>query len=604
MTNFNDPSGPAIPAAQSPSGDAGGPPPDFYGAPGGSASRRNWLIIAIAVLVAAALVLIAVVVTHSRSDATGAASPDGAALDLLGATSRRDPMAVTALLAPAESAGFAETLQNLQQRAKGSGLQRGGGMAGLSDGMTVTTKNVTTTVGVIRDDLAKVTFTGGTITTDFDPAKANAGLREAAGKSLKAEHQTVDIRRELAADGPNGETILPFVMAVKQGGQWYVSPSYTIAEYAAAADGSGGAAAGNGAIDTTHFATPEAAVDGFLAAVSDSVKAASVIPLAKALPSYYGQLVATYPALFQAGSSDGSRISFAKGSYRTHKVDGVTLVDVKSLNFAAPDGTSGEHMSGTLAGNCVTLSGQGKHCSTDAGSMAGMGPLGDLSDPSGVVTTKDGAGWHVDPEQTILQSLRLSTRKITDQQFNRFLGIYLHIPQPALNIKPDATLTGNTVTVTLRGDTTSDATSNGATGADSFSPEAMGTAVVGLQVTAGQKVTLDAQASGGEDFVSMMVATPDGWANGGIFGDSSGDEAYGTFSYDGPAPAADANPTDGDSYSTDYLPPTDSSTDGDYSTMSGPDMGPVTFTPKKSGKANIIVMGSKGASITVTRTAD
>lgn len=589
MTGFNGPSGPSIPAVQGPSGDGGGDPTNYFDDPQTGGSRRNWLIVTIAVVVAAALVLVALVVTRSTADGKGAASPDGAALDLLGATSKRDPMAVTALLAPAESAGFAQTLQNLQRHAKGSGLQRGGGLNGLSDGMTVTTKNVTTKVGVIRDDLAKVTFTGGTITTDFDPAKANAGLREAAGKSLKPQHQTVDIRRELATPGPDGRSIAPFVMAVKQSGRWYVSPSYTIAEYAAAADGSAGAAAGNGAIDTTHFASPEAAVDGFLDAVSDSVRTASLTPVAKALPSYYGQLVATYPELFQSGSSDGSRISFGKGHYRTHKVDGVTLVDVKSLSFEATDGTSGEHVSGTLAGNCITLSGQGKQCSTDAGSMAGMGSLGDLSNPSGVVTTKDSAGWHVDPEQTILQSLRLSTQKITDQQFNRFLGIYLHVPQLALNIKPDATLTGDSVTVTLRDDASTDSTAP-----DSMATDSMGTAVVGMQVTAGQKVTLDAQVSGEDDtssgraFVSMMVATPDGWASDGIFG--SGEEYY------------DDVPTDA---ATDFLPPTDTTeADGDYSILSGPGMGPVTFTPKRSGKANIIVMGSKTATVTVTRTAN
>ena len=589
MTSFNDPSGPLIPSAHGSSDDAGGGVPDFID-PQDSGSRRNWLIAAIAVVVAAALVLVGVFVARSTSDAKGAATPDGAALDLLGATSKRDPMAVTALLAPAESAGFAETLQSLQRHAEDSGLQRGGGLNGLSDGMTVTTRNVTTKVGVIRDDLAKVTFTGGTITTDFDPAKANPGVRDVAGKPLKPEHRTVDVRRELTTDGPNGERILPFVMAVRQNGRWYVSPSYTLAEYAAATDGSGGAAAGNGAIATTRFSSPEEAVDGFLAAVSASVRTSSITPVAKALPSYYGQLVATYPQLFTAGSPDGSRISFSNGSYRRHETDGVTLVEVKSLGFEATDGSSGERVSGTLAGNCITLSGQGKQCSTDAGSMAGMGALGSLSAPSGVVTTKDSAGWHVDPEQTILQSLRLSTKKITDQQFNRFLGIYLHVPQLALNIEPDATLTGNSVRVTLR---------------DDSGDGAMGTAVVGLRVTAGKKVTLQAQASG-EDFVSMMVATPDGWVNDGVFGDDG--DAYGEFAYaeTGSATGTYDDPTDvPDDFPTDYLPPADATgPDGDYSVMTGPGMDPVTFTPKKSGRASIVLMGSKGAAVTVTRTTN
>ncbi|RNI23939.1 hypothetical protein [Flexivirga caeni] len=281
-------------------------------------------------------------------------------------------------------------------------------------------------------------------------------------------------------------------------------------------------------------------------------------------------------------------------------VDGTTLVEIKHLTFTATDGTNGEHLSGTIDGNCVQLSDRAKQCSEQALNDA-VGPFGDVIDAPGVVTTKDAAGWHVDPEQTLLQSLRISTAKLSDNQFNRTVGAYFHVLQVAQNLTPDATLSGNSVTVKLRADST---------------------AVVGLQVKAGQKVTLMAKTARDDDVVGMTVATPDGWADDGSFGsfayagsyEDSG-EGYGGVPTDATAYPS-GYPTDdapsgsatglGSGSSTDF--PTDFSTDGseDYSALSGPDMDDdgmqtVTFTPKKSGTAKIIVLGTAGASVTISR---
>jgi len=583
VTDSTVPSGPAIPPAGAPADWSGGgdpagfPPPQDAGGP-----RRNWLLAAIAVIVTAVLVLAGVMVLRSKSDDTGAASPDGAALNLLEATAKRDPMALTAMIAPAESAGVAQTLQNLEKRAKGSGLQKGGGLNAMSDGTTITTKNVTTKVGAVRDDLAKVTFTGGTMTTDFDPARANPGLRTMAGKSLRAQHKTIDIRRDLATPAADGRDIAPFVMVVKSGGRWYVSPSYTIAEYASQSEQSTGAAAGSGNITTEHFGSPEAAVSGFLKAISDSARTASITPIAKALPAYYGKLIATYPELFRSDEPADASITFSDSAFSRKVVDGTTLVDIKRLRFTATDG-DGQRMSGAVDGDCIKLAGQPKQCIDGTMPVGTAGLFGDLADLRGIVTTKDSSGWHVAPEQTLIQSLRLTTGKVSDSEFNRMLGLYLHVPQMALNVAPDATLTGSSAKVTLH---------------DDFGG-GLGVAVVGTRVTAGKKVTLNLQ-SAQDDFASMEVVTADGWVDDGYSGDFgegyAGSETYGPTDV-----PTDAFPSD--AFPSDF--PTDASADDsvmpdDYSVLAG-DMGAVSFTPTKSGKANIVIIGAKGATVTVTR---
>lgn len=425
-----------------------GPPP----AAPGSTRKRNWIIassLVVVVAVVAALVTTLVMMGGSN-ERKGASSADTAALDMLAAATRRDTSAIAKLIVPAEAGSLGEIVDALQQRAQDVGVQKGGGHDGLLAGVTITTANVRTKVDDLRGDLARVTFTDGTIDVRFDPGTANPGLKDLFGDDLESGHGTIDVH-DLQTYGRDGARIDPFVMTVKQGDRWYVSPAYTAIEHAMLDDGGYKADYRAKPVTPERFGSPEDAAAGFVAALSKTVDQNSLDPLIATLPTYYGQMAATYRSFLQSdtGLEEIQRLTFSDGRYSSEVHDGVTFVNVDHLKFEAV--ANGERASGVINEGCVTVDGESeKFCGGDApGAVVAVG-TGVLAGQNGVVATRDSVGWHIDPVQTMVGSTLYTVKNSTDDQLYRLLGFEFRIPEMAMKAKADASLVGkNSVSVTF-----------------------------------------------------------------------------------------------------------------------------------------------------------
>ncbi|MDL9935447.1 hypothetical protein QSJ18_01675 [Gordonia sp. ABSL1-1] len=446
--------------------------------------RRNWLLAGLAVLVVAAVAITAIVAWTGRSDNDGGAgTAEAAALDVLAAATKRDTMAAVALIAPSEAGPLQQVLTNAQRKAEEAGVQEGGGTDGLLEGVTITTENVHTKVESLRSGLSRVTFTSGTITARFDPAKANQGLRELFGDDLESGEGTIDVA-DLRGRSNRGDAIDPFVMVVSEGGRWYVSPGYTSAEYAWRGNDQGEADYNAKPVDAKRYSSPEEAAAGFVAALSESVDANSIDPITAALPGYYGRMVAIYGAQVRddLDLDEVHELRFSNGKYSSENKNGVTYVHVDRLDYSAT--AEGENVSGTIEGNCVTVEGE-RHCADDAVREELPGFTEGLTSDIGVVATKDDVGWHIDPVQTVVGTSLLSVDATSVDSIYRAIGIEGELPKMVAKIKPDASLVGTqSVTVT--------------SGVD-------GRAVVDMDVRAGQPVTISISPSNTSSYVSFRV---------------------------------------------------------------------------------------------------
>ena len=536
-----------------PQGQPFGPQGQQYGQPGqpyvfgapppaGGNRRRNWLVGGSIVAVLAVVAVVALVFLTRTGAETGANSADAAALDMLAAVTKRDTTAVVELVAPAEAGSLRQVLDSAQAKAESVEVQKGGGQDGLLEGVTISTENVNTNVEQLRSNLARVTFTGGTLTARFDPDTANQGLKDLFGDDLESGSGTINVS-ELQTYGRNGDAVDPFVMAVKQGDRWYVSPAYTAMEYVEIDNGGAKADYSARPVEPRAFPTPEAAADGFVSALSEAVEKNNIDPVIAALPGYYGELFATYRTLItdDLDLSDVQQLTFSNGKYSTEELNGLTYVNVDNLEFYAI--AEGESVRGVITGDCVKIDGEEEVCGNALDDEASP-LLGDIASKNAYVATQDDIGWHIDPVQSAMGSILYTLDNTTDEQLYRMLGLELDVPQMTLKVKGDASLQGtNSVSLRLP-DGRRFESKNG---------------IVDLDVQAGQPVTIEVKNADPDSFSSSFrVHTSDGYAQD-----------------------VDRRTTRG--YTTRGAPAT------------------FTFTPETTETAKIVIRGDAGSVVEVTR---
>ncbi|MFZ2510406.1 MAG: hypothetical protein WAW85_04870, partial [Gordonia sp. (in: high G+C Gram-positive bacteria)] len=522
----------------------GQPPVPPFGdppSPAGGNRRRNWLVGGAVIAVLAVIAVVALVWLTGRPGAeAGASSADSAALDMLAAVTKKDTTAVVELIAPAEAGSMRQILDNAQAKAESVGVQKGGGHDGLLAGVMITTENVRTSVEDLRGNLARVTFTGGTLTAHFDPASANQGLKDLVGNDLESGQGTIDVN-EMRVSGYDGESKDPFVMVVKQNDRWYVSPAYTAIEYSMLDAGRNYADYNASVVDPRGFETPEAAAGGFVSALSESVDKNNLDPVIAVLPAYFGELAATYRTFLtdEVDLNEVDQLTFADGKFSSEERSGVTFVNVDNLAFTAV--ADGERVQGVISGGCLRIDGESEqHCGDQVvrGQLGMSSVAGNLASKSAVVATQDVLGWHIDPVQSVLGGIRYSLDNVTEDQLYRLIGFNGGVAEMAMQAKADASMEGkNSVTLTLP-----DGPRNSAS---------MG--VVDVEVQAGQPVTI-----------------------GLTGGRSSGHETFRVHTSDGIARTSDGS-------------------------RWGSASSPLTFTPQTTETVKIEVQGDPNTSVEVTR---
>jgi hypothetical protein len=230
----------------------------------------------------------------------GSGDPHGAVEAFADAVSDEDVVAAVLTMTPTEVGSAHELYDPLIELLVRNGELAGSPLAGVNieiEGLELETVT-------LHEDVAKVYLRGGTITLDVVAAEIDPVLRERSplGEDLHeeidiAELQTVidDANAELgsfAAEMTNGATTTgeisgPFLMTVRHEDRWYVSPTYSIAEYAREALGVPMPEFGAWKDEVGPGAdSPSAVLESFVGALSalDSEMLASAIESGETLP--------------------------------------------------------------------------------------------------------------------------------------------------------------------------------------------------------------------------------------------------------------------------------------------------------------------------------
>jgi hypothetical protein len=240
---------------------------------------------------------------------------------------------------------------------------------------------------------------------------------------------------------------------------------------------------------TKSYGSPEAAAAGFVDGLVTTMSSADITPVAETLSNDDGTLLATYPSLFTRGRGKPTQVVGSPKFTATTTGDTarVTIDDLEVVNEE-----SGKQA--TIHGGCITT---GSNTKCAHGSRKGALLLGPLQ--HGVIATRDGTGWHIDPFASYFVSFADSIGNASQDAVASILANQLHLPEAYLRLQAQATLSSNQSTnVTLN--------ELGAPAA------ARGMAVLDLPVHAGGTVNLrtDTGASGGMSYLECTVVGKSG----------------------------------------------------------------------------------------------
>lgn len=387
---------PGATALQEPAGaqDVG-----FQGEP--PRSRRGlWIgLVATAVVLVGGGALAAYLMVFSKLD--GAATPEAAVTQLIEGVAHKDGIAVYGAISPSEIDALSPLLSAQKGDADDENRKS---LVKVLDAFDVDLAGLDVTVEPIGDGLAKVSVIDGTLTVDGDAKEivdaladvyepTMGGLEGLTGGSTddmwdqaatqvdQALPWSVDAT-ELTWDAEAGPQ-QPFLVAVEEGGSWYVSPLMTLGEYInVGTDGSRGTmpdVSSAGAADTA-----EAAGTQFVRATA-ALLGGDAGPMAEALPSAEARFVSVY---VQAWLDDAESLV---GDVTVDEATFVpTAIDDEHARLAVGRIALGGENPATIEGVCVTDESSGqKVCADDSALGKQLG-----FDELGLVAVREGAGWH------------------------------------------------------------------------------------------------------------------------------------------------------------------------------------------------------------------
>ena len=220
-------------------------PDDTTGEPGelpGRAAR-----IARIAAVAVGLIFLAVigyaVVGALGGDGTGGDNPEAVVEAMAVAASNEDTLGMLALLAPAEVGTFSEIYPDLMEWAAREGHIEGGDLLA---GLDIDISGLEVEATHLHPDVAIVELRAGTLAVTADPATADPSYVERFGSdySTTVDEMLAEIQETV---GESQDDVIDFglgelfelhapesihLMTVRSGGRWYISPLYSVVEFA------------------------------------------------------------------------------------------------------------------------------------------------------------------------------------------------------------------------------------------------------------------------------------------------------------------------------------------------------------------------------------
>ena len=164
----------------------------------------------------------------------GASSPEAAVEDLAAALEEEDPVAALATMDPDEVEALGDVYESAAARAEAIGFAPDAAALG---GVDIALSGLRYDVDELGDGVAKVTVSGGadlTVTRDELGGRTEAVVERLAEEDGEEPEDRLEGELEdedLVVTDDEGDEVDPFVVTVRRGGGWYVSPLHTAAQY-------------------------------------------------------------------------------------------------------------------------------------------------------------------------------------------------------------------------------------------------------------------------------------------------------------------------------------------------------------------------------------
>lgn len=363
----------------------------------------------------------------------GASSATNSVKDFLGALEDEDWTRLGLLLPPDETdqlAGLIGDIGDLQSKL-GSTAQS---PIDQFEGVSVEISDLRLTSEAVATDLTKVSIERATIILkidartiesladlipDVDPAAVGAVEVEVSIAGPEVTYKTttaddVDTGTESMVVGDREQA--PFLMAVRRGGGWFVSPTFTAAQYTAEEMGWQTADPGP---SEAGYDSPERALTGFVEGLIETLQTADITHVADAMGGVEARLLKTYAPGINAELEADSDFDFDFGIESPVTIDNLEVEVARGNNdqarvridkVKATVRSEGTEATVVFDGDCIRTVGEDdQDCISDGGPFAERlyGAFGHV-----VAVPADG-GWKISPVATYFDWIAIAQRAIS-----------------------------------------------------------------------------------------------------------------------------------------------------------------------------------------------
>ncbi len=426
-------------------------PLPVYAAPAAAKRGRGKLVGAIAagvMLLGGAGTAIAI----RSSSNSGAVSPEAAVQSMMNAIEAGDWLGAMETMPQGERQFYVKVAEKSMTEAKRLGFLSEAGSARKVSGIKIDFKDITMQSLTVNDRIARVTITGGSVTSDITASELPIGdvLNKLMGH---ANASVTDLHNEQTIT-PDDDSSKGFIGTVKDDDGWHVSLMYTAAENAR-----GRKAMPREAIAAKGAGSPEKAVEEMVqAGLSADVNRVLelVDPQEGAVFHDYGQLLVDAVNQDDIDTTDWPKVEELQ--LTSAPGDWGTVVGLKKLVVASTNSDNGSKERATIeqSGNCTSITSETdgevmdtqKFCSTDMQDMFLNGGDGTCDEgdqdcaranvaqdvmraitnraaanplQSGIVTRQIDGKWYISPSSTLADAIFRLTKLVERSDIEKLL---------------------------------------------------------------------------------------------------------------------------------------------------------------------------------------
>ena len=351
----------------------------------------------------------------------GAKTPEAAVTQMMDAAVSKDLVGLYGMTSPSEFESAMTGLGLFMDRMSADSDLDTGELTDVSedylDAFDLTMDGLEVEVEEIEDGLAKVSIVAGELTIDADAealsdatidamAQLESGpmseLFALSGSSLPTDAEIRDeigtaVAETFPMDVSAADLEDPFLMVVREGDSWYVSPTLTVLEYGAISEG-----VERGTLPSDdlagQFDSPEAAADGLVAGVTEYLSTGDESALLSTLPLADRRALSLYGAFDEIDVAEIEELqeilenSVIDPSFTVRdEDDGVAWLQLETLSFTGEvDGVPGTV---EIDGECLSADVDGQAvnaCLDDVPALKELG-LGDLS----LIAVEEDGSWYI-----------------------------------------------------------------------------------------------------------------------------------------------------------------------------------------------------------------